>query len=228
MPEVQAHGFTWESELRTKVYGASEEELAKHTYTAKVDLPATLNRLDHCDLSIKTTCTPNTVCMADCLRTFDAVSSDTPFHMVCITYKQCDTTKSKVLKHIVEVDLTNSRPQLFGSLTRADIEELDTLVKSVPQKRKPTPEEHARMYTLQKNLQARSGAIYLNIKCNSTQSRLQCSFNAFQTFIRENPTRVIAESDTHMFRGGAITPELASARRVFKKKATPPQPTAPQ
>jgi len=55
------------------------------------------------------------------------------------------------------------------------------------------------------------------IKCNSQQSRLQCSFNEFQRFIRENPSKVITKSNTNNFRGGMITSEITSSRRRFNK-----------
>jgi hypothetical protein len=218
--EVQAHGFSWEKELITNVYGATQEELKGIKYTSKMDLPSTLNHLDGCDISVKTSCSPNAVCMADCLRVYDAVSSGTPLHLVVIHYKQEDTTNTKKISRIVEVDLTNSRELLFGTLTRPEVEELDKAVKSVPQKRKPTEEEHRNMYSIRDRLQKKSAAIHLDIKCNSTQSRLQCSFNSFQTFLEKNASNVIARSSTNEFRGGKISYEINSSRRVFKKKQT--------
>ena len=215
--EVQAHGFSWEKELLTRVYGATLEELKSITYTSKADLPASLNRLDGCDLSIKTTCSANAVCMADCLRVFDAVSSSQPLHLVVIHYRQDDERNMKQIVSITEVDLTDSVTELFGSLTRSQLEELDSAVKSVPQKRKPTQEEYTAMYTLRDQLQPLSGAIHLDIKCNSTQSRLQCSFNRFQDFILSSPSCIVAQSDSSSFRGGELSHELFSSRRVFKK-----------
>jgi hypothetical protein len=98
------------------------------------------------------------------------------------------------------------------------LEELCHAIKSVPHKRKPTKEEYTKMYLIRDSLQALSGAIHLDIKCNSTQSRLQCSFNRFQQFIEKNPTRIIAKSNTNAFRGGVISSQIISSRRVFKKK----------
>ena len=73
--EVQAHGFSWENEIIEKVYGATQQERkADMKYTSKMDLPSRLNHLDNCDISVKTSCNLNMVCMADCLRIFDAVS----------------------------------------------------------------------------------------------------------------------------------------------------------
>jgi hypothetical protein len=171
--------------------------------------------------------------MADCLRIYDAVSSANPNHMVVIQYEQLKAEPEKAepeeekevpnpIKKIIsitEVDLTNTRELLFGTLTRTQIEDLAKLVKAVPQKRKPTAEEYKNMYALRDALQVLSGAIHLDIKCNSTQSRLQCSFNRFPQFIEKNPTKVIAKSQTNEFRGGLISLCLASSRRVFKPKA---------
>lgn len=216
--EVQAHGFSWEKEIIRNIYHATTEELAQIKYTSKMDLPAKLNHLDGCDVSVKATCSPNAVCMADCLRVFDSVNSGEPIHMVVVYYKQDDSNKTKKIASITEIDLTASRDVLFGTLTRTQIEELDMAVKSVPQKRKPTEEEYKKMYSIRDTLQALSGAIHLDIKCNSTQSRLQCSFNRFQQFIEKNPTKVVAKSNTNEFRGGVISSEIQSSRRVFKKK----------
>lgn len=218
--EVQAHGFSWEKELIYNVYKATPEELAAIGYTDKMDLPAALNHLDGCDVSMKVTCSANAVCMADCLRVFDAVSSGSPLHMTVIHYKQDDATQKKKIVSIYEVNLTGAKELLFGTLSRAQLEELDRLIKSVPQKRSPTPEEHARIYALRDELQKQSAAIHLDPKCNSQQSRLQCSFNRFQSFLSANPGRIVAKSLTNEFRGGAITPEIASGRRTFKKKQT--------
>ena len=189
-------------------------------YTGKTDLPAKFNRLDNCDISVKTTGSKNAVCMGDCLRVFDAMGSGKPIHMVVIHYIQDDTTNQKKVTNIIEIDLTNSRDLLFGTLTRSQIEDIDKAVKSVPQKRKPTEEEYKKMYSIRDSMQELSGAIHLDIKCNSTQSRLQCSFNHFQQFIEKNPLKIIAKSDTNEFRGGSISSHIASSRRVFKKKPT--------
>jgi hypothetical protein len=215
--EVQLHGLIWQDELMLHTYLATREETDMIPYTSDIDLPAEYNRLDQCDLSIKTTGS-NTVCMADCLRQFDLVSSGKPIHMVVIHYKQKGNTKN--ILSITEVDLTNSAHLLFGSLTRMQIECLVSLVKKVPSNRKPTKTEHGHLYELKDALQQLSGAMCLNIKCNSTQSRLQCSLRCFQQFVEDHPERVIAKG-THQFRGGSITPQLVSSRRVLKPKAGP-------
>jgi hypothetical protein len=217
MTEVQAHGFSWEKDILRNVYKLSEETMDIIKYTSKMDLPKEHNALDHVDVSIKTTCSANAVCMADALRIYDAVNSKTPFHMIVVQYKQIDESTKKLVA-ITQVDLTDSAKVLFGDLTRDELARLDSLVKVVPQKRKPTPEEYSAMYTLRDTLQSRCGAIHLDIKCNSQQSRLQCSFNHFQQFLEANKNRKIAQSKTSEFRGATIISEVKSTRRVFKKK----------
>jgi hypothetical protein len=218
--EVQAHGFSWEKEIITNIYRATNEELKEIKYTSKPDLPAKFNRLDNCDISVKTTGSKNAVCMGDCLRVFDAVSSGKPIHAVVIHYIQDDATNQKKVSNIIEIDLSDSRDLLFGTLSRSQLEDLDKAVKSVPQKRKPTEEEYKKMYSMRDSMQELSGAIHLDIKCNSTQSRLQCSFNRFQQYIEKNSSKIIAKSDTNEFRGGSISSQIASSRRVFKTKPT--------
>ena len=183
-----------------------------------MDLPAKLNRLDSCDISVKTSCSLNAVYMSDCLRMFDSVSSDKPLHMVVVHYIQDDINTTKKINSIIEINLTSSQKLLFGDLTRSQLEELDKAVKSVPQKRRPTTEEHSNMYAIRNKLQVVSNAIHLDIKCDSKQSRLQCSFNSFQKFIENNPSKVIAKSNTNEFRGGHISLEIKSSRRVFNIK----------
>jgi hypothetical protein len=222
--EVQSHGFGWEKEI-LQIYGATLDELSKIPYTSKVDLPFHLNRLNMCNISVKTTKSLNTICMADCLRLFDSINNTTtttlakpppPLHLVVMTYNQ-NTPNTKQISQIIEVDLTNSSELLFGKLTRNKIFELDNLIKQVPNNRKPTKEEHIQMYNMRSQLQELSGAIYLNIKCNSQQSRLQCSFNKFQHFIDNNPTRVIAKSNNNEFYCGKISSSIISLPRKFNK-----------
>jgi hypothetical protein len=213
--EAQKHGFVWESEI-SKLHGVTDEDRTQIKYTSKHDIPASLNRVGEYNGSIKTTGNPNMVCMADAKRVYHAVSSGEKYHMIVVYYKQEGGFKTQ--KSIIEVDLTDSRSLLFGTLTLEQIEKLDALVKSVPQKIEPTKEERQKMYALRDALHMSSGAIQLNIKCNSTQSRLQCSFNKFQKFLDENPTRIVAKSDTNEFRGGFISPQIESSRRVFARK----------
>lgn len=215
MPEVQKHGFIWERELATKVYGATEEEHMANSYTAKHDIPSNLNKLDSVNVSVKTSNSQNSVCMGQPLNVFESVSSGEKFHATVIHYKQVG--EEKHLKSVVEIDLTDSRDLLFGDLTREEIEGMDQVVKKVPAKRRPTAEEHTQMYNVRNPLNLKSKAIMLNIKCDSNQSRLQCSFNKFQKFLSDNPARIIARSEGTTFRGKNILEVIKLGTRVFNK-----------
>ena len=213
--EVQAHGFTWEDELKLNVYKATKEELDSIKYTAAIDLPAKYNHLDsNVNLSMKTSNTLNTVCMGYPINIYKHVNNkDIPYHMTVVFYEQIDETK-KIIK-IIEVDLTDSKDILFKDITIEELTELDKYVKSIPQKRKPTEEEHKKMYEMKDKLDAKMNVFQINIKCNSQQSRIQCSINKFKKFIEEHPERIIAQSNTCEFRGGKISNEINSGQRVF-------------
>jgi DNA-directed RNA polymerase II subunit RPB1 len=106
--EVQKHGFEWEKDILTNVYGASMKELEKINYTNSIDLPSKLNKLDDANISIKTSGNGNVVCMSDCLRVYDFVNSGENNHLVVVFYEQDDDNDLKKLNSIVEIDLTNS------------------------------------------------------------------------------------------------------------------------
>lgn len=211
--EVQSHGFSWEKEILV-IYGATTEEIKSIKYNSKFDLPSQFNKINGTDLSIKTTGNKNSVCMADCLRVYDEVEKG--FHLVVVHYKQNASIKQVV--SIIEIDLSECRNLLFGSITREQIQKLDEAVKAVPQKRKPTPEEYKNMYSIRNDLQQQSGAIRFDIKCNSTQSRLQCSFNKFQSFIENNPTKIVTKNISNQIHGGFISKQIQSLPRKFKQK----------
>ena len=211
MMAVQKHGFVWENELKLNVYRVKGDI----KYTSVMDIPADLNLLTGIDQSIKTTGSKNQVCLGDAVRIFDNVSSGKPYHMTCLHYIQ-NTTDTKKVEWIVELDLTSSKDILFGDVTRDEIESLSQLVKTVPAKRKPTSDEHNRMYTLRNNIQSKSGFLKFAIKCNSTQSRLQCTFSSFQKFLETHQERIVAYSNTNEFRGGVVSNSIQSGRRILK------------
>jgi hypothetical protein len=192
----------------------TDDEINSIGYTAKYDLPSEMNKIDNKNISIKTTSNKNIICMADCLRFYDSVKNDS-FNCVIIFYRQDDNEKH--IEKVYEIDLTGSLNILFGDIKREELEKLDNLVKSVPQKRKPTDEEYKGMYEYRDSLQKRSGFAHIDIKCNSQQSRLQCSLSKFQKFIKENKDIVVEESDDSL-KGTKILEKVYSSKRVFSKK----------
>jgi hypothetical protein len=217
MAEVQKHGFKWERDLLTNVYKATPEELKRIRYNSKFDLPAEFNHLSKDNISVKTTGTPNTICMGDALRVFDEISSGESFHLVVVTYKQ--EGENKILESVVELNLTGAKEALFGPMTRSQLDMLDTVIKAVPANRSPTAEEKVAIKDAQQVALTAMGssALYLNPKCNSTQSRLQCSFNKFTKFVSEHPELVVARSDGGIFRGSPVLAQIQSPPRSFAR-----------
>ena len=215
--EVQAHGKIWEIDILVNVYGADAEKIKKSGYTDIYDLKAEDNKLDDCNLSVKTTGS-GTVYMGDCLRIYNSVSSAQPYHLVVINYSQRGSFKH--VTKIQEFDMTGLKHDLFGTLTLEQITQLASAVKAIPQKRSPTPDERKALYDLKKILQPQSGIIGLDIKCNSTQSRLQCSISSgrFKGLLAKYPDRIIATSNTNEFRSGSIREFIPSEIRKLKKK----------
>lgn len=217
MAEVQNHGFIWESDLLRNIYGMTEAEKSQIGYTEKFDLPARFNHLESANISVKCIGEKNAICMGDAVRVFDEVSQleTNDIHLTVIHYKQVGETKEVV--SIKELNLTNSKDLLFGSLTREQVIELDRLIKAVPQKRAPTEEEKKAIKLKQSTLNKLSGFLQFNPKVNTQQSRLQCSFSckSFQEFLNKNPGRIVAQSTTNQFRGSAITAVIQAGRRVF-------------
>lgn len=205
---VQAHGFAWEKEILEKVFGLTNADIP---YTAKMDIPVELNTLTNVNISIKATKNKNIVCMADCLRVYDAVSNGETIHMIVVIYKQSGVFKEIV--QIIEINLHASVEELFGTVTRAEIVALRDMVLAVPQKRSPTTAERTAMRALKQTLDAKSKNIQFNIKCSASQSRLQCSFNKFQKFLTDYPERIMTVSDKNIFYNKDITVRLHSPPR---------------
>jgi hypothetical protein len=230
MTESQAHGFIFQDALFIDIYGATKDELRAISYTAKLDLPGELNRLDPgIPVSCKVTGNANKVDMGDCLRIYDGVSSGAPYHLLVAAYTQDDATNTKTITSIVEVDLTSATEALFGTLTRDEIAALDAVIKAVPHGRAPTASERDGVYYFRDELHAKTGALQLAPKMDSkAQRRLQCSFGHFQRFIAANPHRVVAQGTPAAFRDHALSVSvIASGRRVRHAAAAVTTATSP-
>lgn len=210
MSEVQSHGFIWQTHILKNIFKITDEDLKLISYTSELDLPPELNKINNCvGLSIKTTCNNNVICMSDAIRLYDLVASDKLIYMIVIYYKQIKNTK--IIETIYQINLSNSVKILFGSITRDDLCLLQSIIKDVP--KNPSKTDRLKYKTLQKLLNSKSGAIYLNPKCdNKNQRRLQCSFNKFQKFIKDDPTLIINQNFIEM-----IPTTINSSKRILKK-----------
>ena len=213
--EVQKHGFIIERSILTNCFEIPDSELNSINYTAKHDLPVNLNKLGF-NISCKSSVSLNSVCMGDPINVYDSVNNKyDPIHMICVFYEQHGETK-KIIK-TVEVNLTDTKELLFGSLTKDDLIKLKNIIKKVPIKSKPTYEEYKNMYDLRNELHGKCGILRLDIKCNSQNSRLQCSFNKFKDFIQNHPDKIIENNDSNVLRGKHFISELNSGVRIFNK-----------
>jgi hypothetical protein len=201
MPENQLHGFTWEAEIKTNVFGLD----AAAPYTAVHDIDRSQNRFDaNENISIKTT-GGSTVCMGDALRILD-YEPGVLHTAIVVQYKQC--ADSKIIMCVYELDL-GQRELLWGQVTREDVAELDALVRSMP-RRQRVPEIDAAITAKKTELNAKSGLLKFNPKIDSkTQRRLQCSIPKFA----EAPTLVRTITRDPVVRGVPITASLPSGRR---------------
>jgi hypothetical protein len=227
MTESQAHGFILQDLLFTEIYGATKEELDAIVYTAKLDLPGELNRMDPgITISCKVTCNINRVDMADCLRVYDGIREGGSYHMLVAIYIQDDTTTTKRITELVEIDLLSTTEALFGTVSREEIAALESAIKAVPRGRAPTADEKKAIYTLRDGLHTKIGALQLAPKMDSKgQRRLQCSFNRFQHFLSEYAHRVVARGSPSSFRDRTLsTDTIASGRRVRHPRHKVPAP----
>lgn len=196
MPENQYHGFVWESEIKTKVFGITEES----RYTATHDI----DKSDE-TISIKTTGN-GTLCMGDALRVFEYTPNVTH---TCITVQYEQRETHKVVTNVYELDLTN-RALLWGNITKQDIEELDRLVRSMPAKIRDATIDKA-ITNKKKEMNAKSGVIKFNPKIDSkAQRRLQCSIPKFAGY----PALVKSSTTQPIVRGILIMSSILSGRRV--------------
>lgn len=218
--EVQKHGFFWEKHILCNCFNITEDKFKSIGYTDKHDLPKNLNPKGF-NISCKCSKSLNEVNMGDPIRLFDSVNNkEDKIHLVVFFWEQKGDNK-KVIK-TYEINLTNKKDLLFGKITKDDLENLRNLVRKIPTKKKPTPEEHKQMYDLKKQLHKKKGAIRLDIKCNSQQSRIQCTIHKFTKFVKDNHKLVIEyneknkETDKCKFKEKDI-PDFEGGARVFNK-----------
>ena len=206
MPENQQHGFLWESEIKTKVFGLDDSD----PYTAVHDVDRCRNTLNpNENVSIKTTGS-DTLCMGDALRVFD-YEAGVQHTCIAVRYDQHETEKR--LNKVYELDLMQ-RQLLWGTITKEDIESLDSLVRSMPAGNR-VPDIDRAIKQKKKELNAKSGAIRFNPKIDSkNQRRLQCSIPKFASY----PTLIKSVCSDPLVRGIAIAASILSGRRVRNRR----------
>jgi len=203
--QSQKHGFTWENEIKNKVYGLPIEKNNTETH----DIQRTKNKVEDANVSIKTTVS-GTVCCGDVLRFYDYNFNETNT-IIIINYKQEGT--EKVIKEIIEVEYTKEMHEhLFGMLTRKDLEEFRKSVKSVPY-------FHPEINRYRKEIQKKkkevtkntNSKIVLNPKIDSKdQRRVQCSFK-----LKDVEKFIVSRTTQPVVKGVRITEKIESGKRTF-------------
>jgi hypothetical protein len=208
MTESQAHGFTWEDHIKKEVYKIQ----GNAAYTRKNDIDSHENTIDSkaVNISIKTSGSLS-VDMGDARRVYEGTSE--PLHMVLIQYTQ--QGGQKVLKSVLEVDLTGAREELFGSLTLAEVVGFHEELKKIPHgqvQNKDYLKHSAELNTKSKHL-------VLRPKVDSkSQRRLQCSFTNIDAFCAAYPERLLYKNTEGLFKGVQLMKTLESGRRVRHPK----------
>jgi hypothetical protein len=207
MPESQAHGLAWEDYVKREVYKIQE----KARYTRKNDIDSNENTIDSCAVSIKTSGSLS-VDMGDARRIFEETGGE-PYHMVLIQYNQAEGRK--ILKAVLEVDLTGAREELFGSLTLEDVTDFHQELKKIPN----GPVKNKDYLIRSAELNAKSKGLVLRPKVDSkTQRRLQCAFPDIDAFCTAYPERLLYKNTEGVFKGVQIMKTLESGPRVRHTK----------
>lgn len=206
MPESQLHGFTWENEVKQKVFAIDTTA----DYTATHDIPKEMNPFNSEEnISIKTTGS-STICMGDPLRIWDYSDAEVNTGIVL---RYCQEGGVKRLERTHEITL-NNRALLWGSLTREDIAELDALVRSMPRGSRDAAIDAA-ISEKKKELNAKSGVVRFNPKIDSkVQRRLQCSIPNYEAAEGLIKTTTLGS----VVRGVAISETIDSTSRIRNRR----------
>lgn len=212
MPRSQEFGFFIENLVRTRIHGLPE----KSNDTGIHDIPKEENCLDPTETqSIKTTGN-NAIDCGDVLRVYDYNRAE-KHTMIVFRYDQ--EAAIRRVKEVLEIQLTAElMDALFGKVSRAEIEALDTYVKSIPKNART--EEHQMTYKkMAQDLKARSGGwISYAPKVDSrAQRRLQCSIRDLDAFVAKYP-QFIKKTQGCSLRGYELPAEHPFGRRIRNKK----------
>lgn len=216
--EVQAHGLVFERWVLDTFF----DSYRPAGYTQKWDIPAEANRLANPSLAglpanPKAVKLGAPVGLGDALRQHDI---EEPFLLILGYWEQATPEEKRFVKIIAARVEPKTWRQLWGDVTRADLERLDAVIKD----RERTPAEARRAAQAMKSRPPYStSVIVLNPKIDSkSQRRLQCSLRYADVLkylapgVSPEPER---DSPPELW-GVAFSDAVASKPREF---ATPPR-----
>lgn len=210
--QSQSHGLFWDSEIRQKVFGLPE---CKND-TQKFDVSCDKNKFNNQEnISIKSSGNANIDC-GDILRFYDR--DDANITIILVRYEQ--TINQKKIKEVIEINYSDEMKHvLFGSATRAVLDEYVQLVKNIPNG--SASEETKKIYKAQKNKIQKEHNMRINIspKVDSkNQRRVQCSIPKIDTLFKEYPQFIISKTNEPKVRDFQLTSIIDSNKRKRNKK----------
>jgi hypothetical protein len=174
--EVQSHGVGFEQWVRDTFF----EGYKPTSYTQKWDIPAVQNK-GHGGIPAnpKATKFSTPIDMGDALRQFAVAEGKESFLIINGFWDQEGDYKKWVLGVPVEVTAEKYR-ELWGPITRADLEKLDAVVKD---KSLTVEEARAQAQKIKSAAPFTKAIMQVNPKLDAKQRRLQCSIR-FADFFR--------------------------------------------
>lgn len=219
--EVQSHGLVFERWVIDTFFDSYRPD----GYTQKWDVPAEANRLPDPALAgipvnPKAVKLGAPVGLGDALRQHDI---DEPFLLVLGCWQQVSAKEKRFVKIIAVRVEPGTWRQLWGDISRADLERLDAVIKD----RNRTPAEARRAAQAMKSRPPYSGSvIVLNPKIDSkNQRRLQCSLRYADVlrYLAPNVSPAPEHDAPPELWGVVFSDAVASKPREF---ATPPSSSA--
>ncbi len=203
--EVQHHGLTFESWLAEAFFDGYRAPSS----TDKWDIPASANtRHGSIPVNPKATQYGEPVLLGDALRQFDI---DEPFWLIAGFWRQKDGDKKFVQSVAVRINPPLWR-ELWAPVTRADLEEMDRLVKDTA---KSVEEVRREVLRRKKQPPFSQAVIQLNPKIDTRQRRLQCSISYVRLFQKLAPERSRKPVEHPEIFGRPIPDIPASPRRTL-------------
>ncbi len=201
--EVQRHGLTFESWLADSFF----EGYRASRLTDKWDIPALANtRYGDIPVNPKATQYGEPVLLGDALRQYDI---NEPFWLIVGFWKQKGDDKKFVQSAAVKITPEQWR-QLWAPVTRADLEQMDLLIKDSS---RPIDKVRREVLRRKKQRPFSQAVIQLNPKIDAGQRRLQCSISYVRLFENLAPGRDRKPVDRPEIFGQPIPDIPASPRR---------------
>lgn len=203
--EVQRHGVVFEEWIRNTFFAGYQPA----DYTQRWDIPANVNT-NHGGVPVnpKAAKWGTPVDLGDALRQFDIQE---PFLLIVGFWQQEGAVKRFVNVQAVRVEPEQWR-RLWGSVTRADLERLDALIKDpsrdvLAARREAQATKRRPPFT--------EAVIQVNPKIDANQRRLQCSLRFADFFTHLAPEADRGKTNAPKLLGVSLPAEVVSPPRAF-------------